>query len=163
MNMRNAWIVFIATLLTGCSSVMLATLKPPKVSLEDVRPIELGLLQQRFELELRMDNPNDLDLNLEALEFDLDLNGQPLASGLSTQPVIIPGLGNQVVKLEAVTTSSKLIKQLRGLNLDALGNGANYQIKGRAKVQGLDWLPFEKSGQVGKKKDEKKPSGGQTI
>ena len=66
---------------------MLATLKPPKVSLEDVRPIELGLLQQRFELELRMDNPNDLDLDLEALEFDLDLNGQPLASGLSTQLV----------------------------------------------------------------------------
>jgi LEA14-like dessication related protein len=163
MNLQNARLLLIATLLSGCSTVMLAALKPPKVSLEDVRPVELGLLRQRFEVELRMENPNDLALNLQRLEFDIDFNGQPLASGLSTEPVTIPRLGNQVVKLEAVTTSGKLLKQLRGLNLDALGSGANYRIKGRAKVQGLDWLPFEKDGVVGKRKDEKKPSAGQTI
>ncbi|MGA7178888.1 MAG: LEA type 2 family protein [Thiobacillaceae bacterium] len=161
--MRQAWFFLISLLLYGCTNLMSAALQPPTISIQDINPVELGLLQQRFEIQLQLENPNNVDLPLEGLNFDLSVNDLPLASVSSNQPILIPRQGTQVVKLEAATTSSNLIKQLHALNLDALRSGARYKINGRVKIKGLIWLPLEKSGQVGIKNKQGKPSVKQTI
>jgi hypothetical protein len=97
------------------------------------------LRQQRFEVELRVDNPNVLEVNLGALEFDLDLNGQSPASGLSTQPVILPRPGLPGIEAR----SHHRFGQAAQVALAGqLQTGRGYTLRGRAKLQGQDWLPY---------------------
>jgi LEA14-like dessication related protein len=58
----------------------------PKVSVADVDVKSLGLFEQRFDISLRVGNPNDFDLAIEALDFDLEVNGPPSPRGLPAPP-----------------------------------------------------------------------------
>jgi LEA14-like dessication related protein len=56
-------------------------------------------------LELRIQNPNDTDLDVTGLKFDLDINDKFFGSGISDQRLTIGRLSSGVIRVEAVTTS----------------------------------------------------------
>lgn len=121
---------------------------PPQVRLADLRPMAGGLLEQRFRLDLRVTNPNDFSLNIRAVSVDLDLNGQPFASGLSNQSARIPALGNAVVPVEVSSGILDLARQLLGMSQTT---EFSYRLKGTAYLGGLSGgdVPFEQSGSLG--------------
>ena len=49
--------------------------------------------QQHFQVDLRLDNPNDIALAIDRLSFKLEVNGVALAEGLSDRSITLPGLG----------------------------------------------------------------------
>jgi LEA14-like dessication related protein len=158
--MHRVWVLLVMFSLAGCSGLPLNTLAP-RVSVATVDLRQIGVLEQHFDVGLRVANPNDFDLTIEALEFDLEVNGRAFAKSLSRAATRIPAASSAVLQIDAIMQSKNLIEQLRTLTPDTLKQGVPYRIRGRIKTdQSPRWLPFDHSGVYG---GGAKPPTGRTI
>lgn len=141
------WVLMGLLLLTGCASLPF-TLAPPKVSLVDLKALPAGVMEQRFQLTLRLSNPNNQALTLNGLDVALAVNDSDLVRALSSETVVLPRLGNELLVLEAKVSTIDLIRQ--GLRLaNKKDEPLNYRLHGKAYVQNLSWpLPFEHRGDI---------------
>ena len=147
--MQRLLVLLLVLGLAACSGLPLNA-KPPKVSVADVDIKSLGLFEQRFEVGLRVSNPNEFDLKIEALEFDLELNGRAFAKGLSRTSALIPATSSTVMQVDAVMQSKHLVQQLKNLSSEMLKAGVAYRITGRVKIdRSSSWIPFDQKGVVG--------------
>lgn len=129
----------------------------PKLSVADVRLGQFDLFEQRFDVGLKVENPNDFELTIEALEFELDVNGRPFARGVSHEATRLAAAATTVVRVDAVTQSNDLIRQIKALP-GMLMDGVPYRIRGRVKTDRSPlWLPFDHAGIYGGK--EGHPAG----
>jgi len=155
--MQRLLMFFLLLGLTACSGLPLNAVAP-KVSVAGVKIKSLGLFEQHFDVQLRVANPNDFDLTIEALEFELEVNGRPLANGLSRVSTLIPAASSAVLRLDAIMQSNNLIQQIKTLPPETLKDGVPYRVKGRVKTdQSSRWLPFDHTGMYGGGGGEKKP------
>jgi len=146
-------IVLLAGLVPACAALF--HVEAPRVSVASVTLEHLGLVEQRFGIGLRVENPNDFDFTVEALDFDIEVNGKPFAHGLARAATRVPALSTSVVKVEATTASRALLEQLKGLSSEGLKRGVPYRIVGRARIDKLgDWVPFEYKGVYGSEPPE---------
>jgi LEA14-like dessication related protein len=129
-------------LLAGCSTV---EPEPPHVRVADLRLLDSTVFEQRFEINLRIGNPNDFALPLDGLTFDLEVNGETFARGFSNQRVTIPRLGEGSVSVAASTT---LVELLRQMQLLAGRADMTYRLRGFAYLDSLDrrTVPYESEG-----------------
>jgi LEA14-like dessication related protein len=111
----------------GCAALG-QQIEPPEVFVVDLHPLQGGKFEQRFRIELRLQNPNDFELKIDGLDFELDLNGTRLTRGLSNEAVTIPRLGDAIVAVSATTTVFDLARQL--VNAPSL-EGVEYELRGR--------------------------------
>jgi len=130
--------VFVVAL-SACATLRL---KEPEVSLAGVDIKEFGLFEQRLGLALRVVNPNDTDLAVEGVEFEVEVNGQGFARGVSNKAVTVPRLGEATLDLAAVTTLGGLLKQL-GEMAKGGRDSVEYRIRGRLHANGLRDIPFD--------------------
>lgn len=155
--LQRSFVLLLALGLAACSSLPFNAVAP-KVSVADVEIRRLGLFEQRFDVGLRVSNPNDFDLKIEALDFELEVNRRPFAKGLSRLSTLIPAVSSTVMRVDAIMQSKNLIRQIKTLPPETLKDGVPYRIKGRVKTdKSSDWLPFDHSGVYGG--DEQKPKG----
>lgn len=146
--------------LAACAGLPL-NMHAPRVSVATVDLRQIGLVEQHFDVGLRVANPNDFDLTIEALEFDLEVNGRAFAKSLSRAVTTIPAASSAVLQIDAIMQSKNLLEQLRTLTPDTLKQGVPYRIQGRIKTdQSSRWLPFDHAGVYG---GGAKPPTGRTI
>jgi LEA14-like dessication related protein len=62
-----------------------------------VEPIPGEGLEMRFNVKLRIQNPNDAPIEYNGVSLELDLNGQSFASGVSDQSGTVPRFGETVI------------------------------------------------------------------
>ena len=67
--------------LSGCASWFESSDKDPEVRLERVELVQAKLLEQRFKLHMRVDNPNDSTLTVRGLSYTLYLGSIKLTEG----------------------------------------------------------------------------------
>lgn len=158
--MRRMGVLLVLFSLAACSGLPLNMLAP-RVSVATVDLRQIGVLEQHFDVGLRVANPNDFDLTIEALEFDLEVNGRAFAKSLSRAATRIPAASSEVLQIDAIMQSKNLLEQLRTLTPDTLKQGVPYRIRGRIKTdQSSRWLPFDHSGVYG---GDAKPPTGRTV
>ena len=129
----------LAAMLAGCASL---TMKSPEVSLSSVEIQEFGLLEQRLGLKLRVINPNNKDLPIDGVSFEVEVNGQQFAKGVSNKAVTVPRLGEAVLDLSAVTTLNSVLKQLGELARSG-HDTVEYRVHGQFHGAGLNGVPFD--------------------
>ena len=135
-------------LLTGCAGVG-KRLEPPRISLANIQVQEFSGFETVFQIELRVFNTNDVDLNVKGIEAELEINGQPFATGVSNAEVKIPSFGTQVVP---ITVHSSVIDIFKGFHSLQKVEKLAYRLNGKLRVTGDNLLtatlPFESEGQV---------------
>lgn len=146
---RLVWVLLFSLGLAACSGLPWNAVAP-KVSVADVAIKSLSLFEQQLDVGLRISNPNDFELTIEALEFELEVNGRPFASGLSSNVTRVPAMASALLRVDTFTQSKNLIQQFKRLSPDGLKDGVPYRVKGRIKTdQSSRWLPFDHTGVVG--------------
>ena len=122
-------------------------LEPPGVALVGIGDLSPGPFEQRFRIDLRLSNPNPGDLELDGIDFQLEIDGNPITRALSGERVVVPRLGETRVSLSATTS---LVELLRQLGRPRSGQGApRYEMRGRVLLAGsAQWLPFTASGDL---------------
>lgn len=133
----------------ACGMLPPPDLKSPKLDISDLSVLKLGLSELRFGLTLRADNPNDVDLPLSNLRFDLELLEQPFATGVVTESkVVIPRRGTKDVPVEFTVPTSRLLDLLKQVPRSDFAK-LSYRLRGGA-AWGWSGFPlsFEKRGDL---------------
>ncbi len=137
----------LAALFALAACAQIGEMRSPQVHVVDIRLLQGGLLEQRFRVDLRIGNPNDFDLPLDGLTFELDLNGRHFAEGFTNQTVTVPRLGEARISVDASTTLIDMIEQAL-----ILGERSelSYRIEGVVYLRGLSrrQVPYERGGRL---------------
>jgi len=130
--------------LASCTTMTELTDQPesPEVLLVNITPLDTTMFEQRLQVDLRVRNPNDYDLEVTGLDFTLHLNEQRLARGLSNNASTIPRLGDAVITVETTTSTFDILRQFLALRER---QEVDYQVDGVLYTQGAR-LPFENKG-----------------
>ena len=113
MNKAIAYLclVILVLLLAGCAALH-QTLGRPRINIANIIPREVRLFEQVFDLDLRIQNPNDVPLAVNGLAFELELNDKRFATGVSNQDLVIDRLSSDVIRVEAITTLVGFLRQV---------------------------------------------------
>ncbi len=144
--MKKALLVLLcAVALDACAALRMQ--EPLNVTIADLKPIEVGVLEQRYALKVRLLNPNDTEIAFDGLTFDLEINDTPFAKGVSNQSSVIPRFGEAVIDVQAVSGLQNILRQINEL-LKGERTSLTYRIKGRLHGVGFGFVPFDTSGQI---------------
>ncbi|HFD13494.1 MAG TPA: hypothetical protein ENJ32_13650 [Crenotrichaceae bacterium] len=134
-------------LLSACSNIA-SRVEPPTITLAGIEPLDMSLFEQTYKLKLRIQNPNDFDLPLQAMNYVLELNGSKFANGVSRQHVTIPAYDSAVIETEVISNLMSLFGQIQDFALKGTGN-LQYRLIGTVNVGNWDSrIPFEYDGQL---------------
>jgi LEA14-like dessication related protein len=140
-------VALIVLALAGC-----ARGKPePEMAHVDISISELKLgpstvLEQTWDLTLRIQNPNNYDIPADGMKYRIDVNGKPFARGVNNQSVMVPRLGEAILQVTAISDLSSVIQQVG--DMQRLGQASiDYYMSGM--LYSGEWrYPFEYSGAI---------------
>ena len=134
-------------LLSACSSLPFKT-ESPRVTLIGLSLVSMDLLEQRYQVRLRLKNPNAFALPVRGIDFHLELNGKTFADGVSNQTVDVPAYGESVVALEVSSSLLQVFRQLQSLE-EGTAPGVSYRIRGNVAAGEYGRrLPFDYAGEI---------------
>jgi hypothetical protein len=135
------WLV----LLTGCAGLT-PQLDPPKVSIDSFTSLPSSGGAPRFEIKLRVANPNKQTLDIAGISYSVELLGKEVISGVTNDVPTIEGYSEEVVTLEAGLQLFQLLRLLSGLGrtqADAL----DYRFS--AKIDFNGFIPTQRIEETG--------------
>ena len=136
-------VAIVALLLSGCASWVA---QPPQVQVVSLERLAAEGFELRFTLKLRVQNPNSAAIQWEGLALDLDVNGRPLATGVSAASGQVAGFGEAIISLPVSVNAVVAVRQMLGL-LDGSPRGElPYVIRGRLGGGALGATAFTSEG-----------------
>jgi LEA14-like dessication related protein len=142
------WIIAVfvcAFAVAGCATLPSGS-EPLSVGLADFSMIDFGLIEQKLGLRLRIQNPNNVEIPVEGLSYEMELNGKPFAKGVAHPQTRVPAFGTAEIDTEAVSNLAGFIGQLSQLQHDPK---LRYRLIG--KLYSGSWQgarPFESEGEI---------------
>jgi LEA14-like dessication related protein len=144
--MKKALLALLCVLsLEACAAFSMQ--EPLSVTIADLQPIEVGILEQRYALKVRLLNPNDAEITFDGVVFDLEVNDVAFAKGVSNQSSVIPRFGEAVIDVQAVSGLQNILMQINEL-LKGERTTLTYRIKGRLHTGGFGYTRFDSSGEI---------------
>ena len=141
--------LFVLSGLSACAS--LSGREAIKVNVVAVEPLAGQGLELRFNVKLRVQNPNDAPIEFDGVALDLEVRGKDFASGVSDQRGSVPRYGELVISVPVTVSATAVIRQALSF---AIGSSASnqtkldYQMRGKLAGTGLGGLRFSSSGEL---------------
>lgn len=135
-------LAILALLLVGACTTALD--RPPEFSVADIRPIQAGLFEQKVAIVLAIRNPNDAGLAIDGYRFEIELNGQPFARGMSGERLVVGRLSEATTEAIATVSTMDLMRQILAAPTLA---GFRYRLTGTAFASGRQ-IPFDQVGEM---------------
>ena len=120
--------------------------EPLSVTIADISPVEVSLLEQRYAVKVRVLNPNNVDIAFDGVAFDVEVNDKLFARGVSNQGGVVPRFGETVIDLQVVSGLQNILQQVIELQQKDRP-GFSYRIKGRLSAAGGLSIPFDTKGE----------------
>lgn len=127
-------------LVSGCASLV-SEMDPPKISLESFRSIPSDSGAPRFEIKLRIANPNKQTLDIAGISYSIELLDRELISGVTNDVPTIEAYSEEVVTLEAGLQLFELVKLFASLGREP-AEQLDYRFS--AKVDFNGFLPTQR-------------------
>ncbi|BCA53055.1 hypothetical protein W02_01950 [Nitrospira sp. KM1] len=146
---RNRICLCVAALLAASCSTVPKDFESPRVNISDMTAKDVALFEQRFDVKLRIQNPNDMDISVNGMKFDIELNDREFGNGMSGQRVTVPRFGSETVDVEVFTTLGSFLRQVQDLSGGG-GQKVRYHLKGTAFVVAPSQFkaPFDEKGEI---------------
>lgn len=156
MNTRRRYLIQSTALLAalallpGCAGL---TERPTlRVNLAGIDSLPGEGLELRFMLKLRVQNPGDTDLRYDGVWAEVELRGQPLASGGAPMTGVVPRFGEVLVMLPVTASGLSIARQaldlIRGSREGNDVGLVTYVLRGRLGGTGLGDGSFESRGEI---------------
>jgi LEA14-like dessication related protein len=146
---RASLLVWAAALLAACASLG-PQLESPKVTILSVQTLSTDMFAQKFRVRMKVENPNDIELKVRGLDYQILLMGDSFAEGNSSDQFLLPALGEAEFDM-AITTNfvsglGRLISRMGGGKLEDV----DYEIVGEVLVDKgmIKKVPFSHKGKV---------------
>jgi LEA14-like dessication related protein len=138
-----------AVLLAGCSTLG-SELQSPTLEVTGVQMLSSDMFAQRFKVRVLVKNPNDLELSVTGLDYQIILMGDSFAEGVASNSFVLPALGeaefDMLVTTNFVSGFARLLSRVGGGKLEDL----DYEIVGKVFVDKgmIRKIPFSHRGTV---------------
>lgn len=141
-------LAFIVAAFSGCAGLLLR--EPLKVTVADVAPLPSEGLEARFQVTLRVQNPNDVAIRYDGLSVDLELAGLAFGSGVSNAQGEVPRFGEALIRVPVTVPFTSLLRQLFALpgRGEKPRDAIDYKVSGRLGGVGLGGVRFDAGGQL---------------
>lgn len=139
---RMAALLLTALSVWACASVW----KRPEVTLGKIELAGGKVFDQHLKLKLKVRNPNDRDIPVEKLRFQLLIAGKSYVSGQSRESVTIPHQGEAELDVEASLQLASLLRNLPAIKGD--DGRLHYRLNGDVVVVGYGSVPFDQPGVI---------------
>lgn len=141
-------IVLVAVTALASCSAFAPKIETPRLSLVSVGMMSADIFNQQFRVRMHVQNPNDRDIPVNGLDYELFLEGDSFAEGVSNQPFVIPALGETefdlTVRTNFVSSIGRLVSRLNGRTQ------VNYVLEGEVltDIGMFNKIPFRETGSV---------------
>jgi LEA14-like dessication related protein len=148
LALRVPLLVVLAALLASCST--LGDLQAPRIQVVGVQMLSTDMFAQRFKVRVQVQNPNDIELPIEGLDYTILMMGDSFAEGVSNDHFLLPALGNaefeMLVTTNFMSSFARLLNRVGGGKLENI----DYEISGKIFVDKgmLRKIPFSYRGTV---------------
>ena len=115
--------------LTGCS-LFVPKLEKPTLSVVRVQMLKSDLWHQEFKVRIRVQNPNDRALPVKGIVYQLEVEGQELAHGMSGDSFVVPALGEAEFDMSVSANVANVLIKL----LNKGGSQVEYRIYGKISL-----------------------------
>ncbi|MBU3055419.1 MAG: LEA type 2 family protein [Pseudomonas indica] len=126
---RSLFLLLVLLGLSACST--LSPRDPLHIDLVGLEPLPGQGLEVRFAAKLRIQNPNETAIDYNGVALELDINGQPLASGVSDQSGQVPRFGETVLSVPITISAFSAVRQAWGIAGYTPGQGLPYVLRGK--------------------------------
>jgi LEA14-like dessication related protein len=142
-------------LLNGCAK-MYGFKEEPRISVADIRIQEVKALEGIFLITLRVQNPNDVPLDIHGINCDLEINSRHFASGVGDSSQTVPAFGAALATVTVYASVLDIVASVADLlhtagRLSSKDTAVPYTLQGtvRIGVHGFKKdVPFNSSGEL---------------
>lgn len=147
MLQRFVALCCVALMLAGCAGFG-GYRENVRVTVSDIQVLNSTLLEQLYDVTLRVQNRSDMPISIRGGAFDLALNGRDFGSGVSDQQVTVPAYADAQIKVRMVSTVFGMVRLIQGLQLGS-GEPLAYELSGRfALDDAFGGVGFYESGEI---------------
>ena len=151
MSNRVGWVRFCVllvslSLVSGCATLF-GEKDPPAVSLETFRTVASESGIPRFEVTLRVANPNKSTLKIAGIAYSIEILGKELIMGVTDEVPVIGPYSEEMVKLEAGRQVVGIIRLMASLGTTPK-EALDYQFSAKIDFEGF--TPTQRVEKTGK-------------
>jgi LEA14-like dessication related protein len=141
VSIRAAALAAWLCLLPACAYTHL---EQPTLSVVNVEFIRGDLLSQQLRVRMRVQNPNDRDLPVRGINYEVELAGKAFAHGDSTSEFLVPAKGGTEFDVNVTANAAGALLRLLGGNEDKPA----YRIFGKVRLAAglVRNIPFDHKG-----------------
>ncbi|PQP04004.1 MULTISPECIES: LEA type 2 family protein [Pseudomonas] len=132
--------------LSGCA--LFPSRDPLHINVVGIEPLQSQELEVRFAVKLRVQNPNETAIAYNGVALDLEVNGQPLASGVSDQSGSIPRFSEAVIVVPVSVSAFSMLRQTLGLSQTQTLDNLPYVLRGKLAGGAFGTMRFVDSGKL---------------
>lgn len=121
--------------LLSCTSAG-TRVQSPYVTLANVEISDVTRFEQRYQVTVRIQNPNDFDMPVTGMSYELYINDRRFARGVSDISISVPRFGETVVTVGMVSDLGDVLDSFRKRESRA-GKGYNvfrYRLNGNIRL-----------------------------
>jgi Late embryogenesis abundant protein len=138
------WVCVLMTL-GGCASLT-PEIDPPKITLESLNPLPSEGGSPRFEIKLRIANPNNQTFDIAGISYGVEIQGKELISGVTNDVPVLEPYSEEVVTVEAGLQLFQLLRLLTSLGKDT-ADALDYRFT--AKIDFNGFVPTQRIEETG--------------
>lgn len=153
MIRKFLWVSISFLLFFGCSELMnllqMSSIKNPNVAVTGTRISGLSFNQANLIVDIKVDNPNTVGIDMAGLNFDLKINGSSLLSGRKNDPLQIIANGSNTIQLPLTLKYEdlyKIVTSIAGMEKTEFLFEGNLDFE--LPVIGKVSVPVSKSGEI---------------
>ena len=147
MIFRSVGLTMLLLMMSGCAGLMRSD-DAVRVTVSDIRVLESTLLEQLYEVTLRIQNRQDQEISVRGGSFDLEINGRDFGSGVTDTRVTVAPYSDAKIEVRMVSTLFGMIRLFQSLQ-ESSGEVLDYEISGRFSVDGrFGGVGFHEAGEV---------------
>ena len=130
--MRRVHAIILSLLLLSLSAcALLPNRDPLNINVVGIEPLQSQGMEIRFAVKIRVQNPNDSSIDYNGVALDLEVNGRPLASGVSDQTGTIPRFSETVLTVPVSVSAFSVLRQTLGLSQTQTLDNLPYVLRGK--------------------------------
>lgn len=133
---RKFFIISILYIISGCASLNL-NYEEPSVELVSFKALPANGFEQKFEIGLKLTNPNNYALPFSGISYELSVAGETLAHGVAADIPTTLAYSESRFVVPISTSLLRGIKVIKAL-IDSQGNDISYQLKAKLDID----IPF---------------------
>ncbi len=143
---RCALALALAVGLSACS--LIQPQDPLTINVIGIDPLPGQDLELRMAVKLRVQNPNDQNLEFKGVALKLQINDQPFATGVSDQHGHIGSYSEHVITVPMTVTAFAFLRQAYGMTQLTSLQGLPYVISGKLATGTIGAVRFEYKGRL---------------